>query len=144
MKHIAIINGPNLNLLGTREPHIYGHNTLDDINNDLKTRFHTKVSLDFLQSQHEGYIIDYIHETKALGIVINAGALTHTSIAIRDALLAKNLPLVEVHVSNIFTRENFRKKSYISDIALGVITGFGAKGYQWAIEALIDHINLNT
>lgn len=140
MKHIAIINGPNLNLLGKREPHIYGHNTLDDINNDLKTMFQDQASLTFYQSQHEGYIIDYIHETKALGLVINAGALTHTSIAIRDALLAKNLPLVEVHLSNIFTRENFRKKSYISDIALGVITGFGAKGYQWAIEALIDHI----
>jgi 3-dehydroquinate dehydratase-2 len=140
MKHIAIINGPNLNLLGKREPHIYGHNTLDDINNNLKAIFQDQVSLTFYQSQHEGYIIDYIHETKAQGIVINAAALTHTSIVIRDALLAKNLPIVEVHLSNIFTRENFRKKSYISNIAIGVITGFGAKGYQWAIEALIDHI----
>jgi 3-dehydroquinate dehydratase-2 len=137
---ITIINGPNLNMLGLREPHHYGQNTLDEINQNLKQVFTNKVQLEFFQSNHEGNIIDYLHNLKNVrGIVINPGAFTHTSVAIRDALLAVNIPTVEVHLSNIFKREDFRKHSYISDVSLGVISGFGALGYHFAVEAILRH-----
>lgn len=136
---IAIINGPNLNLLGSREPHIYGHKTLDIINSELKQKFLGLAKLRFFQSNHEGDIIDYLQSLKDIdGIVINPGAFTHTSVAIRDSLLAINLPIIEVHLSNIFAREEFRKHSYFSDIARGVISGLGDRGYAFAIEAIIN------
>lgn len=139
MISIAIINGPNLNLLGTRETHHYGTITLDTVNDELLRYFQGQVHLNFFQSNHEGNIVDFIQSQKnAHGIVINPGAFTHTSIAIRDALLAIKVPTIEVHVSNIHQREDFRKNSYISDIAVGVISGLGTKGYQFAVEALLD------
>lgn len=135
---IAIINGPNLNLLGQREPHHYGNLSLDAINDELEKAFKGKAQLTFFQSNHEGELIDYVQTLEAAGVVINPGAFTHTSIALRDALLAKSLPLIEVHLSNIFRREEFRRVSYFSDIAQGVITGLGHKGYGFAVEALLN------
>lgn len=138
-KPIYVLNGPNLNLLGTREPEVYGRETLQD----LQTRCEAKAAalgfaLDFRQSNHEGELVAWIQEarTEAAGLIVNAGALTHTSIAMLDALLACPVPSVEVHLSNIFTREPFRHHSYISKAAKGVICGFGALGYELAIEAL--------
>lgn len=140
MKTIAIVNGPNLNLLGQREPELYGPKTLDGINEDLKKIFAGKINLQFFQSNHEGEIIDYLQSLDdVLGVVINPGAFTHTSIAIRDALLAHKRLVIEVHLSNIFKREEFRRVSYVSDIALGVISGLGALGYRFAVEAIITH-----
>lgn len=143
MKTIAVVNGPNLNLLGQREPELYGQKSLDGINEDLKAFFLGKTNLQFFQSNHEGEIIDYLQSLDdVLGVVINPGAFTHTSVAIRDALLARKLLVVEVHVSNIFKREEFRKISYVSDIALGVISGLGALGYRFAIEAILTHASM--
>ena len=138
MKEIEIINGPNLNLLGKREPSIYGSQTLESINQDLESFFSANAQLTFFQSNHEGKIIDYIQEMGDLdGLVINPGALTHSSIALRDALLLLDMPIIEVHISNIFAREEFRKDSIVSDIARGIISGLGPIGYQLAIEALL-------
>jgi 3-dehydroquinate dehydratase-2 len=138
-KPIYVLNGPNLNLLGTREPEVYGRETLED----LRARCESKTAalgfpLAFRQSNHEGELVAWIQEarTEASGLIINAGAFTHTSIAILDALLACPIPSVEVHLSNIFTREPFRHHSYISKAVRGVICGFGAIGYELAIEAL--------
>jgi 3-dehydroquinate dehydratase-2 len=138
-KPIYVLNGPNLNLLGDREPEVYGRETLDD----LRARCERKAaalgfSLEFRQSNHEGELVAWIQEarTKAAGLIVNAGAFTHTSIAMLDALLACPVPSVEVHLSNIFTREPFRQHSYISKAVKGVICGFGAMGYELAIEAL--------
>jgi 3-dehydroquinate dehydratase-2 len=138
-KPIYVLNGPNLNLLGTREPEVYGKETLDD----LRQRCERKAkplgfSVDFRQSNLEGELVTWIQEarTEAAGLIVNAGALTHTSIAILDALLACPIPSVEVHLSNIFAREPFRHRSYISKAAKGVICGFGGLGYELAIEAL--------
>lgn len=138
-KPIYVLNGPNLNLLGSREPELYGRETLDDI----KARCERKAAslglkVDFRQSNHEGELVAWIQEAreKAGGLIVNAGAFTHTSIAMLDALLACPVPSVEVHLSNIFTREPFRHHSYISKAAKGVICGFGALGYELAIEAL--------
>mgnify|MGYP003685953575 FL=1 len=142
-KSILVINGPNLNLLGTREPGIYGEETLSDI----EQRMIEKASLlglfvDFRQSNIEGEIVNWIQEAQDgfSAIIINAGALTHTSVAIMDALLAVNTPTVEVHLSNIFKREEFRHHSYITPAAIGMITGFGAIGYLLAIDAINDVI----
>lgn len=140
-KSILVINGPNLNLLGTREPEIYGAETLDDIKDNMTTKAATfNLSVDFRQSNHEGEIVNWIQETRENhdAIVINAGAFTHTSVAIMDALLAVNKPCVEVHLSNIFKREEFRHHSYISSAAVGMITGFGAVGYLMAVDAISD------
>lgn len=138
---IAIINGPNLNLLGTRETNHYGNESLTTINDRLSRENGTRASLTFFQSNHEGHIVDYLHTLHDHhGIIINPGAFTHTSIAIRDALLAIRVPSVEVHLSNIFAREDFRKTSYISDVCIGVISGFGAHGYQLALDALVAKI----
>jgi 3-dehydroquinate dehydratase II len=138
---IAIINGPNLNLLGQRETHHYGNNTLEEINQGLLEAFKNQVKLEFFQSNHEGNIIDYLQNQRDKdGIVINPGAFTHTSVAIRDTLSALNLPTVEVHLSNIYKREQFRKASYFSDIAIGIISGFGGQGYHFAVKALVEQL----
>jgi 3-dehydroquinate dehydratase-2 len=139
MKHIVIINGPNLNLLGRRDATYYGTSSLLDIESDLKNKFSNQVKLSFFQSNHEGALIDYLQQLDNIsGIVINPGALTHTSIALRDALLDTNIPSVEVHLSNIYKREPFRRNSYMSDICLGVISGFGPQVYNLAVQALIN------
>ena len=137
-KAVLILNGPNLNLLGTREPEIYGSVTLDDIRRNVESRaMELGLKVDFRQSNTEGELVDWIQSARstAAAIVINAGAYTHTSIAILDALLASDLPVIEVHLSNIFQREEFRHHSYISQAATGVICGFGAQGYLLALEA---------
>ena len=142
-KSILVINGPNLNLLGTREPGIYGEETLSDIEQRMIEKASLLgLSLDFRQSNLEGEIVNWIQEAQDgfSAILINAGALTHTSVAIMDALLAVNTPTVEVHLSNIFKREEFRHHSYITPAAIGMITGFGAIGYLLAIDAINDVI----
>ncbi len=133
---ISIINGPNLNLLGTREPEIYGIKTFEEYFDELKTIFPND-NLEYYQSNSEGNIVDKIQESGQGydGIVLNAGAYTHTSVAIADAVAAISAPVVEVHISNVFAREEFRHKSYISPYSKGVIVGLGLKGYQLAIES---------
>lgn len=134
---VAVLNGPNLNLLGTRQPEVYGHDTLADVERlcaETAERFDLEVRC--LQSNHEGALIDAVHQwrTEAAGFVVNAGGLTHTSVALRDALVTITGPLVEVHISNVHAREEFRRHSYLSDIADGVIVGCGIQGYQFAVE----------
>ena len=141
MKKILVIHGPNLHLLGTREPAIYGKTTLAQINNALKkAALKEKVKLTIAQSNHEGEIVDLITggRNKFDGIVINPAAYTHTSVAIRDAIAASGIPTVEVHLSNIHTREEFRHKSLISPVARGTIMGFGAQSYTLGLRALLD------
>lgn len=141
MKRILVIHGPNLNLLGQREPDIYGRVTLGRINNELKKiSAKKKVRLTIKQSNHEGEIVDLIGKGRAGydGLLINPAAYTHTSIAIRDAVAACGIPAVEVHLSNIYSREAFRQKSLISPVAKGTIMGFGLKSYTLGLEALID------
>ena len=141
---ILVIQGPNLNLLGTREPEIYGHETLDDIHRQLHTQVQESgVHLDTFQSNHEGEVIDRIHQAKKDGvqfIIINPGGYSHTSVAIRDALVGVSIPFIEVHLSNIHQRESFRHHSYFSDVAVGVICGLGSIGYRLALEAVIAKI----
>jgi len=139
MKKIQIINGPNLNLLGRREPGVYGSRSFDDYLEELRTKF-PDVQLDYFQSNHEGDLIDCIHACgfEADGIVLNAGAYTHTSIALHDALRAVTAPAVEVHISNVHAREEFRHHSLISAACRGVICGFGLDSYRLAVEALIN------
>lgn len=144
--HILLLNGPNLNLLGTREPSVYGASTLQDVENQLNTAAHdVGAQLSSFQSNAEHLLIDSIHAAKINidGIIINPGAFTHTSIAIRDALLGVNLPFIEVHISNVHKRETFRHHSYFSDIAIGTIVGLGTDGYGYALDALIKHIKSN-
>ena len=141
--NILVLHGPNLNLLGWREPQIYGSTTLDRINQILEEdskRLQARISC--LQSNHEGELVDAIHEAreKHQGIIINAGAYTHTSIAIRDALAAVKIPTVEVHLSNIYQREEFRHHSYISAIAIGQISGFGVESYRLGLQALVNYL----
>ncbi len=136
---ILILNGPNLNLLGVREPQTYGRETLADIEEAcLETAAELGLTVEFRQSNHEGQLIDWIQEARetADGIVINAGALTHTSIAVHDALIAAELPVIEVHLSNIYKREGFRHHSFVSPVAKGVIAGLGPHGYELAREAI--------
>jgi 3-dehydroquinate dehydratase-2 len=136
---IFILNGPNLNLLGTREPDVYGHATLADIEeNCQKTADSLGLAIDFRQSNREGELVDWIQAAagRASGIVINPGAYSHTSVAIHDALLGVGLPTIEVHLSNIFAREPFRRHSYISPVAAGVISGLGPHGYTLALDAI--------
>ena len=133
---LIIINGPNLNLLGKREKSIYGDQDFDSYFESLKKKY-SNVDLEYFQSNHEGEIIDKIHETgfSYEGIVLNAGAFTHTSVAIRDAISGIQTPVVEVHISNVHQREDFRHKSFISEVARGVIVGLGLDGYRLAIES---------
>ncbi len=145
---ILVIHGPNLNLLGKREPEVYGHLTLDDINQQLRIQAqNANLSLDTFQSNWEGAVVDHIHQAQLDGvkfIIINPAALTHTSVAIRDALLGVAIPFIEVHLSNVHAREAFRHHSYLSDKAVGVICGLGAKGYTFALDYAIDKIQTST
>ena len=139
MPTVFILNGPNLNLLGVRDPSIYGHDTLGDIEERCTARAAALgLEIDFRQTNHEGQIVDWIQEAResADGIILNAGALTHTSVAVLDALAAAELPVVEVHLSNIFRRESFRHRTYVSLAANGVICGLGAQGYELALDAM--------
>jgi len=137
MTKILLINGPNLNLLGTREPEVYGSTTLADIERELKAQATAAgVELLAVQSNHEGALVDRIHQAKTEGVawvIINPGAYTHTSIALRDALSGTALPFIEVHISNVHAREPFRHHSYLSDIASGTIVGLGVSGYRLAL-----------
>lgn len=136
---VFVLNGPNLNMLGTREPGIYGGTTLGDIERQCKdSGKRLGLSVDFRQTNHEGVLVDWIQEaaTAARGIVFNPGAYTHTSVALQDAIRAAGLPVIEVHISNIFAREDFRHHSYVSPVAAGVICGLGPLGYVLALEAL--------
>ncbi|NES82664.1 MAG: type II 3-dehydroquinate dehydratase [Moorea sp. SIO2B7] len=142
---ILVLHGPNLNLLGQREPQIYGSVTLGKINSLLAEEAKTlKINVVCLQSNHEGVLVDAIHDAlgKYQGILINAGAYTHTSVAIRDALSGVKIPTVEVHLSNIYQREAFRHHSYIAPIALGQISGFGAESYKLGLQALVNYLGL--
>ena len=145
---ILVIHGPNLNLLGKREPEVYGHLTLDDINQQLRIQAqNANLSLDTFQSNWEGAVVDHIHQAQLDGvkfIIINPAALTHTSVAIRDALLGVAIPFIEVHLSNVHAREAFRHHSYLSDKAVGVICGLGAKGYTFALDYAINKIQTST
>ncbi|HEX3928538.1 MAG TPA: type II 3-dehydroquinate dehydratase [Gemmatimonadales bacterium] len=141
MTRIVVINGPNLNLLGTREPAIYGHATLADLETALSARAaELSVTVSFSQSNHEGELVDLVQglRPRADGAIINLGAYTHTSLALRDAFLAAPLPFVEVHLSNLFKREEARHRSVTADLALGIIAGFGMRGYLLALDALVD------
>ncbi len=141
MKTLAILNGPNLDRLGLREPEIYGHTTLAGLEGQLRAAFDGQANLEFFQSNHEGALIDRIAklaDAKIDGIVINPGAFTHTSVALRDALAGSNLPAIEVHISNIYKREAFRHNSLTAPVCLGVITGLGLEGYSAAIRALLQ------
>ena len=136
---IYVLNGPNLNLLGTREPEIYGHDTLDDIAGALEDRARELgLAIDMRQSNHEGHLVDWLHEAQAYdarAVILNAGAFTHTSIAVHDAIKSIRTPVIEVHLSNPHTREEFRHTSFVGRAAKGSIAGFGALSYMLALEA---------
>ncbi len=145
MASILVLNGPNLNLLGTREPEIYGSDTLDSIHTKLESistaAGHT---LSFVQSNAEHELISELHQARDAGVAIlifNPAAFTHTSIALRDAILGTAIPFIEVHLSNVYTREEFRQRSFFSDIAVGVISGLGAQGYELALQAALARLN---
>lgn len=140
MKKIAIVNGPNLDRLGKREPEIYGSSTLADLERQLRAEFGSAADLQFFQSNHEGALIDRIAalaDAKIDGLIINLGALTHTSVALRDALLGARLPTIEVHISNIYKREEFRHTSLTAPACIAVITGLGLEGYHAAVRFLL-------
>lgn len=141
-KKLLLLNGPNLNLLGTREPEVYGKTTLADIENAASAQAGAAgATISCFQSNHEGALIDRIHAAKSEGIdaiVINPGGLTHTSVALRDALAGVAIPFVEVHISNIYKREEFRHHSFLSDIAVGTICGLGVNGYRFAIDFVLE------
>lgn len=136
---VLVLNGPNLNLLGTREPEIYGDDTLDDIAMLLEDRAsELGLTIDLRQSNHEGHLIDWLHEAASRGVravILNAGGLTHTSVALHDAIKSINVPVIEVHISNPQARETFRHHSYVSAVAVGSICGFGPLGYRLALDA---------
>lgn len=141
LPHVLVLNGPNLNFLGRREPQIYGHTTLTDVIDELRRRYDGTLVIDHLQSNHEGVLIDRLQaaadEPNLLGVVLNAGAYTHTSVALRDAVSSiAPLPVVEVHLSNVQAREDFRHRSLIGAVCRGVIAGFGTDSYRLAVEAL--------
>jgi 3-dehydroquinate dehydratase-2 len=136
---IYVLNGPNLNLLGTREPEIYGADTLDDIAGRLEDKAKVLgLAIDMRQSNHEGHLVDWLHEAQARGakaVILNAGGYTHSSVAIHDAILAVTVPVIEVHLSNPQARESFRRRSMVAPVAKGTIAGFGALGYELALDA---------
>ena len=138
MKHIEIINGPNLNLTGRREPDIYGHVTMEEMVADLRSRF-PEAEIGYYQSNVEGEIINRLQEVgfTADGIILNAGGYSHTSVAIHDAIVAITTPVIEVHISNIFAREEYRRHSLLSDVCRGVICGLGLEGYRYAVESFL-------
>ncbi len=136
MEKILVINGPNLNLLGKREPQIYGEKGFDSVLEQLRVEF-PSVQIDYLQSNHEGEIIDALQQSNHKGIILNAGGYTHTSVSIRDAVSAIEIPVVEVHISNITARETFRHDSLISPVCTGCIFGFGTDGYRLAIISIL-------
>jgi 3-dehydroquinate dehydratase-2 len=140
MLHLAIINGPNLNLLGTREPHIYGDKSFDEYLGQICQRF-AVVDIAYYQSNVEGELINYLHSCmgKVQGVILNAGAYTHTSIALADAIAATGLPVVEVHISNVLAREDFRKTSFIASKCIGSISGLGFDGYALAVQFFMDN-----
>lgn len=141
--HVAVLNGPNLNLLGEREPELYGRATLGDIETAVRTRARELgIELSWMQTNHEGVLVDAIQALRgtADGALINAAALTHTSLAVRDAVLAARVPFVEVHLSNILAREPARRRSVLADLAVGVVTGFGAESYRLGLEGLVGHL----
>lgn len=139
---VYVLNGPNLNLLGQREPKHYGHASLQDVEKLCRERAKRhRLEVEFRQSNHEGEMVDSVHEAgakKAAGIIINAGAYTHTSLALRDAISAVELPVIEVHISNVFARESFRHRSHIAPVAKASLCGFGTEGYALAIEGLAN------
>ncbi|MCH2171165.1 type II 3-dehydroquinate dehydratase [Myxococcota bacterium] len=141
---VLVIHGPNLNLLGSREPEIYGTTTLAEINSTLEeAAVNRGAEVSAFQSNHEGALVDHLQQEapQAQGILINPGGLTHTSVALRDALVGTDRPVVEVHCSNIFSREEFRHHSYVSGIAVGVVCGFGPRSYTMGLEALLSHLS---
>jgi 3-dehydroquinate dehydratase II len=138
---IAVVHGPNLNLLGTREPEVYGRTTLAEIDaavEGLAAELGARATS--FQSNHEGALVDFVHGARADGLIVNAGAFTHTSIALRDALLAVRIPFVEVHLTNVYAREPFRHRSLLADRAVGVVCGFGADSYLLGLRALVSHL----
>lgn len=145
MMNILVVNGPNLNLLGSRETQVYGRQTLEEVASDVDALAQQKnVSVRWVQSNHEGELIEYIHQassTKCAGIIINPAGYGHTSVALRDALLAVSLPSVEIHLTNIAKREDFRHRTLTADVTIGQVSGFGAYGYQLALLALIQHLS---
>jgi 3-dehydroquinate dehydratase-2 len=145
MKNILVLHGPNLNLLGTREPEVYGHTTLADIDRKLVVLAEEHgAKLDHFQSNAESALVERVHQARDDGtqfIVINPAAYTHTSVALRDALAAVAIPFIEVHLSNVHAREAFRKESFFSDLAVGVISGLGASGYEFAVRYALDYKN---
>ncbi|MAS39522.1 MAG: type II 3-dehydroquinate dehydratase [Flammeovirgaceae bacterium] len=136
---LIIVNGPNLNLLGIREKNIYGDTSFEEYFKSIKDKF-SNIDLEFFQSNHEGELIEKIQEIGFSydGIIINAGGFTHTSVALRDAIASVKTPAIEVHISNILTREEFRKKSFLSDVCKGIISGLGLKGYEFAIDYFLS------
>ncbi|MEM6305215.1 MAG: type II 3-dehydroquinate dehydratase [Pseudomonadota bacterium] len=143
MPSVLILNGPNLNLLGTREPDVYGATTLAEIERMCRAKAaDLGLSLDFAQTNHEGAMIDHIHAAKGThgGIVLNAGAYTHTSVALMDAVASVELPTIELHLSNVHAREEFRHRSYIAKVAVGIICGFGPAGYTLALDAMSQRL----
>jgi len=143
MKNLLVLHGPNLNLLGSREPDVYGRVTLDEINVKLQQIAHAKgANLQYFQSNAEAALVDRVQLARQDGtdfIIINPAAFTHTSVALRDALAAVAIPFIEIHISNVFAREAFRKESYFSDLAVGVISGLGATGYELAVQFALQH-----
>lgn len=147
MPSLLVLNGPNLNLLGTRQPDVYGRVTLDDIRAMCEEHAAARgVALRFAQSNHEGALVDEIHAARGAqdAIVLNAGAYTHTSIAIMDAIFSAELPVIELHLSNVHAREAFRHQSFMSKACLGIICGFGARGYTLAMDAALSHLGFDT
>lgn len=142
-RRVLVLNGPNLNLLGTREPEIYGPRSLIDIESELsEVAQKAGAEVVFFQSNHEGALVDRIHTARLDGttfLIVNAGGFTHTSVALRDALAAVGLPFIEVHLSNVHRRERFRHRSYLADLALGTVTGLGPAGYRYALEFALAH-----